>query len=338
MHSTETVLAMNSRCMHSIWRRIWQETINLIWQSRGVWDSSWSLLMRWPTQWQWRRVPERDGNRQESQRDLRLFGMNTYQIDRVIRQHVRRFDGVFACDRLPTKPRLMVCNTDPSDMTGEHWMTTVVTENISTRSDVHPHAYLSVTWTNIVANGFTIVNSYRVSPVDSADIIVLAFAYFETAIWICVVFYAILLAILVLTMLSCMNWYVVCSSIVRRYVTNKRVKHILCLLLCVLHRQTNIQTAIILIDYTSIKHGVTSWWLFSNNRQGLVGSGYNHCRACKLLYQRWHSSASANLSLNITIGFKVQTSTVVVPWENYIVRTYNEVKDRASQTVEVYVQ
>jgi len=44
------------------------------------------------------------------------------------------------------------------------------------------------------------------------------------------------------------------------------------------------------------------------------------------------------LSLNITVGLKVQSSTVVVPWENYIVRTYNEVKVRASQTVEVYVQ
>jgi len=50
--------------------------------------------------------------------------VNTYQIDHVIRQHVRRFDGVFACDRLPRKPRLMVSNTDPSDMPGpgEHWV------------------------------------------------------------------------------------------------------------------------------------------------------------------------------------------------------------------------
>ena len=55
--------------------------------------------------------------------------MNTYQIDRVIRQHVRRFDGVFACDRLPTKPRLMVCNTDPSDMPGEHWIAIYVDDD-----------------------------------------------------------------------------------------------------------------------------------------------------------------------------------------------------------------
>ena len=33
---------------------------------------------------------------------------------------MKRFDGVFSSDRLPTKPRLLVCNTDPSDMPGEH--------------------------------------------------------------------------------------------------------------------------------------------------------------------------------------------------------------------------
>ena len=55
--------------------------------------------------------------------------MNTYQIDRVIRQYVRRFDGVFACDRLPTKPRLMVCNTDQSDMPGEHWIAIYVDDD-----------------------------------------------------------------------------------------------------------------------------------------------------------------------------------------------------------------
>ena len=41
------------------------------------------------------------------------------------------------------------------------WTTTVVAVNISTRSDVHPHAYLNVTWTNVVANGITIVTEYR---------------------------------------------------------------------------------------------------------------------------------------------------------------------------------
>ena len=50
-------------------------------------------------------VIEMDSNRKRS---LRLFDMNAYQIDGVICQHMRRFDGIFACDRLPTKPRLLV--------------------------------------------------------------------------------------------------------------------------------------------------------------------------------------------------------------------------------------
>ena len=48
--------------------------------------------------------------------------MNTDQLDRTIRLYAKRFDGVFSSDRLPTKPRLMVCNTDPSDESGEHWI------------------------------------------------------------------------------------------------------------------------------------------------------------------------------------------------------------------------
>ena len=51
-------------------------------------------------------------------------------------------------------------------------MTMNITENISTRSDVHPLVHSNVTWTNIIANGFIIVNSYRVLSVVSVDIIV----------------------------------------------------------------------------------------------------------------------------------------------------------------------
>ena len=39
------------------------------------------------------------------------------------------FDGVFACDHLPTKPRLMVCNTDKSDEPGEHWIAIYVDDD-----------------------------------------------------------------------------------------------------------------------------------------------------------------------------------------------------------------
>ena len=55
--------------------------------------------------------------------------MNTYELDRVIRQYVKRFDGVLSSDRLPTKPRLLVCNTDPSDMPGEHWIAICVDDD-----------------------------------------------------------------------------------------------------------------------------------------------------------------------------------------------------------------
>jgi len=55
--------------------------------------------------------------------------MNTYELERVIGDYVKRFDGVFSSDRLPTKPRLLVCNTDPSDMPGEHWVAIYVDDD-----------------------------------------------------------------------------------------------------------------------------------------------------------------------------------------------------------------
>jgi hypothetical protein len=48
--------------------------------------------------------------------------MNTDQIDRILKRNVDCFDGVFSCDRLPNEPRLLVCNTDPSNRPGEHWI------------------------------------------------------------------------------------------------------------------------------------------------------------------------------------------------------------------------
>ena len=48
--------------------------------------------------------------------------MNTEKIERMIRRHIRDFDGVFSVDRLPSKPHLLVCNTDPSHRPGEHWV------------------------------------------------------------------------------------------------------------------------------------------------------------------------------------------------------------------------
>ena len=44
--------------------------------------------------------------------------MNTQEIDRFLRQRLPDFDGVFSIDTLPERPRLLVCNTDPSDEPG----------------------------------------------------------------------------------------------------------------------------------------------------------------------------------------------------------------------------
>jgi len=55
----------------------------------------------------------RGGSRQE--RRLRLWCMNTEEIDRILRrQCARDFDGIFNVDTLPDRPRLLVCNTNPS--------------------------------------------------------------------------------------------------------------------------------------------------------------------------------------------------------------------------------
>ena len=54
--------------------------------------------------------------------------MNT-DLNRAIRLYAKRFDGVFSSDRLPTKPRLLVCNTDPSDESGEHWIAIYVDDD-----------------------------------------------------------------------------------------------------------------------------------------------------------------------------------------------------------------
>ena len=54
--------------------------------------------------------------------------MNSEDIERAVRRRVRRFDGVYAADRLPNDPCLLVCNTDPSHKLGEHWVAIYVDE------------------------------------------------------------------------------------------------------------------------------------------------------------------------------------------------------------------
>ena len=48
--------------------------------------------------------------------------MNTQQIDRFLRQCLPDFDGVFSIDTFPEHPRLLVCNTDPSNEPRRHWV------------------------------------------------------------------------------------------------------------------------------------------------------------------------------------------------------------------------
>jgi len=47
--------------------------------------------------------------------------MNTDEIRRALRR-VKNFDGVYSIDTLPDRPRLLVCNTDPSHRPGRHWI------------------------------------------------------------------------------------------------------------------------------------------------------------------------------------------------------------------------
>ena len=46
-------------------------------------------------------------------------------IDPVFRIKVQ---GVFSADMLPSEPRLLICNTDPSTKAGEHWIAIHVDE------------------------------------------------------------------------------------------------------------------------------------------------------------------------------------------------------------------
>ena len=54
--------------------------------------------------------------------------MNTAKIDGILRKRCKgMFLGVYARDRLPNKlpakrPLILVCNTDPHNKPGEHWV------------------------------------------------------------------------------------------------------------------------------------------------------------------------------------------------------------------------
>ena len=65
--------------------------------------------------------------------------MNSDEIDRFLRRRLRDFDGVFSVDNMPKDPHLLVCNTDPSDKPGRHWIAIYIENgrgDFSTRLDV----------------------------------------------------------------------------------------------------------------------------------------------------------------------------------------------------------
>jgi len=48
--------------------------------------------------------------------------MNSEETERFLGRRVADFNGVFSIDTLHNGPRLLVCNTDPSDNPGRHWV------------------------------------------------------------------------------------------------------------------------------------------------------------------------------------------------------------------------
>ena len=61
--------------------------------------------------------------------------MDAIKIDKMLRKRCGRiFLGVFAIDRLPQplptrRPLILVCNTDPHDRPGEHWIVLYINTN-----------------------------------------------------------------------------------------------------------------------------------------------------------------------------------------------------------------
>jgi hypothetical protein len=58
--------------------------------------------------------------------------MNTVDIDTLLNADSicrRIFQGVFSYHTLPSKPRLLVCNTNPSTKPGRHWVAIYVSEH-----------------------------------------------------------------------------------------------------------------------------------------------------------------------------------------------------------------
>ena len=148
--------------------------------------------------------------------------MNSEDIERAVRRRVQRFDGVYAADRLPNDPRLLVCNTDPSHKLGEHWVAIYVDEEGRYgeyfNSFGRPPPVTFRRYLNIVCIGRITAYNYRVLPVLSVDITACFIVFLEVAVLTCVILYVVLLVILVLTMCSCMDLYACNKSDEKMYI------------------------------------------------------------------------------------------------------------------------
>ena len=55
--------------------------------------------------------------------------MKNFEIERILTANCRAFGGVYSRDTLPKSVRgLIVCNTDPHDKPGEHWVAMYIDE------------------------------------------------------------------------------------------------------------------------------------------------------------------------------------------------------------------
>ena len=62
--------------------------------------------------------------------------MNSHES---MRARLCDFDGVFSVDNMPEYARLLVCNMDPSDKPGRHWMAIYIEDGCGDLFDSFKH-------------------------------------------------------------------------------------------------------------------------------------------------------------------------------------------------------
>ena len=157
--------------------------------------------------------------------------MNSEDIERAVRRRVRRFDGVFAADRLPNDPCLLVCNTYSSHNPGEHWVAIYVDEEgrygeyFDSFGRPPPVTFRRYLDRHCMYWSYNDVQLQSVASRFCGHYCVLYSSLFlEVVVSTCVVLSVVLLVTLVLTMCSCMDLYVCnkCNDI--RFCQQKRLR------------------------------------------------------------------------------------------------------------------